>query len=53
MPLIPEGMIPREVVIRLNLPVLLFSLGVAVITVVLFGLVPAAADRAARTSSSR
>ena len=41
-PLIPEGFIPREVVIRLNLPVLAFSLAVAVITVVVFGLVPAA-----------
>ena len=38
---IPEGLIPREAVIRLNLPVLLFSLGVAVLTSVLFGLVPA------------
>jgi putative ABC transport system permease protein len=41
-PLIPEGFIPREVVIRLNLPVLAFSLAVAVVTVVVFGLVPAA-----------
>jgi predicted permease len=41
-PLIPDGFIPREVVIRLNLPVLLFSLGAAVLTVVLFGLAPAA-----------
>jgi putative ABC transport system permease protein len=41
-PLIPDGMIPREVVIRLNLPVLAFSLAVAVLTVVVFGLVPAA-----------
>jgi putative ABC transport system permease protein len=40
-PLIPEGFIPREVVIRLNLPVLAFSLSIAVLTVVLFGLVPA------------
>lgn len=38
---IPEGLIPREAVIRLNLPVLLFSLGVAVLTSVVFGLVPA------------
>jgi predicted permease len=43
---IPEGLIPREAVIRLNLPVLLFSLGVAVLTALLCGLVPAL--RAAR-----
>jgi putative ABC transport system permease protein len=41
-PLIPEGLIPREVVIRLNGPVLAFSLAVAVVTVLLFGLAPAA-----------
>ena len=41
-PLIPDGFIPREVVIRLNMPVLLFSLGAAVFTVLLFGLAPAA-----------
>jgi putative ABC transport system permease protein len=41
-PLIPDGFIPREVVIRLNPPVLLFSLGAAVLTVLLFGLAPAA-----------
>ena len=39
--LIPEGLIPREVRIRLNLPVLIFSLAVAFLTPVLFGLVPA------------
>jgi predicted permease len=39
--LIPEGLIPREAQIRLNFPVLLFSLGTAVITAVLFGLAPA------------
>ena len=38
---IPEGLIPREAVIRLNLPVLLFSLLVAVVTSVVCGLVPA------------
>ena len=38
---IPEGLIPREAVIRLNLPVLLFSLAVAVFTSVVCGLVPA------------
>ena len=37
----PTGAIPREAVIRMNVPVLLFSLGVAVVTAVLFGLVPA------------
>jgi len=39
--LIPEGYIPREAVIRLNVPVLLFSLAAAVVTAVVFGLVPA------------
>jgi putative ABC transport system permease protein len=39
--LIPEGLIPREAQIRLNFPVLLFSLATAVITAVLFGLAPA------------
>jgi predicted permease len=39
--LIPEGLIPREAQIRLNVPVLLFSLGVAMVTAVLFGLAPA------------
>jgi putative ABC transport system permease protein len=38
---IPEGLIPREAVIRLDLPVLLFSLAVAALTPVVFGLVPA------------
>jgi putative ABC transport system permease protein len=40
-PLMPENIVPSEVEIRLNLPVLLFSLGTAVITAVLFGLAPA------------
>jgi putative ABC transport system permease protein len=39
--LIPEGLIPREARIQLNMPVLLFSLGVAAITALIFGLVPA------------
>jgi putative ABC transport system permease protein len=39
--LIPDGFIPREAQIRLNLPVLLFSLGTAVGAAVLFGLAPA------------
>jgi putative ABC transport system permease protein len=38
---IPEGLIPREAVIRLDVPVLLFSLAVAMLTAVVFGLVPA------------
>jgi putative ABC transport system permease protein len=38
---IPDGAIPREAVIGLNVPVLLFSLGAAVITAILFGLAPA------------
>jgi putative ABC transport system permease protein len=40
-PMIPEGAIPREAVIQLNVPVLLFSLGMAGVTAVVFGLVPA------------
>jgi predicted permease len=40
-PLIPEGAIPGEVVIQLNVPVLLFSLAAAVFTALLFGLAPA------------
>ena len=39
--LIPDGFIPREAVIRLNTPVLMFSLTVAMLTTLLFGLVPA------------
>jgi putative ABC transport system permease protein len=39
--LIPDGFIPREAEIRLNIPVLLFSLGTAVGAAVLFGLAPA------------
>jgi putative ABC transport system permease protein len=39
--LIPVGLIPQEAVILLNTEVLLFSLGVAVGTAVLFGLAPA------------
>jgi putative ABC transport system permease protein len=39
--LIPEGLIPREARIQLNMPVLLFSLGVAATTTLIFGLVPA------------
>jgi putative ABC transport system permease protein len=38
---IPEGLIPREAVIRLNVPVMLFSLGVAGVTAIIFGLAPA------------
>jgi putative ABC transport system permease protein len=39
--LAPENIVPDEVQIRLNLPVLLFSLGTAVGAAVLFGLAPA------------
>jgi putative ABC transport system permease protein len=39
--LIPDGLIPREAVIRLNVPVLVFSLAVAAFTSLLFGLLPA------------
>jgi len=38
---IPQGAIPQEAVISLDVPVLLFSLGAAVITALLFGLAPA------------
>jgi putative ABC transport system permease protein len=40
-PLIPDGFIPREVVIGLNTKVLVFSLAAAIGTVLLFGLAPA------------
>ena len=39
--LMPPQIIPAEAVIQLNTPVLLFTLGVAVLTALLFGLVPA------------
>ena len=39
--LLPDGLIPREAQIRLNLPVLLFSLAAALLTALLFGLAPA------------
>jgi predicted permease len=39
--LMPPDIIPSEAVIRLNLPVLLFTLTVAILTALLFGLVPA------------
>ena len=38
---IPDGAIPSEAVISLNVPVLLISLGSAVLTALLFGLAPA------------
>ena len=41
MALIPDGLIPREAQIRLNIPVLIFSLIVAFLTAMLFGLAPA------------
>ncbi|HXC86503.1 MAG TPA: ABC transporter permease [Candidatus Cybelea sp.] len=39
--LIPQEIIPAEAAIRLNVPVLLFTLGVSVATALVFGLVPA------------
>ncbi len=39
--LMPQGLFPTEADIRLNIPVLVFSLGVAVFTAIVFGLVPA------------
>jgi putative ABC transport system permease protein len=39
--LMPQNIIPAEAVIRLNTPVLLFTLGIAVLTALVFGLVPA------------
>jgi len=39
--LMPQGLFPSEADIRLNIPVLIFSLGVAAFTAVVFGLVPA------------
>jgi len=39
--LIPDGMIPNEAVIHLNVAVLIFSLVTAVFTALLFGLLPA------------
>ena len=39
--LMPQNIIPAEAVIRLNAPVLLFTLGVATVTALIFGLVPA------------
>ena len=38
---IPEGLIPREALIRLDMTALIFSLVVAAVTAVVFGLVPA------------
>lgn len=39
--LIPANIIPAEAVIRMNMPVLVFTLCVAVLTALVFGLVPA------------
>src|SRR5271154_4079228 len=38
---IPQDIIPEEAVIEMNGPVLLFALGVAILTAILFGLAPA------------
>ena len=45
---IPDGLIPRGAEIRLNVPVLLFSLGAAILTALLFGLVPAISSSRSR-----
>jgi putative ABC transport system permease protein len=39
--MIPENMIPSESVIEMNVPVLLFSLGIAILTTLMSGLAPA------------
>ncbi len=39
--LMPQDIIPAEAIIRLNTSVLLFTLGVAIVTALIFGLVPA------------
>jgi putative ABC transport system permease protein len=39
--LMPQNIIPAEAAIRLNVPVLLFTLGIAILTAILFGLAPA------------
>jgi putative ABC transport system permease protein len=39
--LMPQNIIPAEAAIRLNVPVLLFTLGTAILTAILFGLAPA------------
>jgi|HubBroStandDraft_6_1064221.scaffolds.fasta_scaffold00054_36 predicted permease len=39
--LMPQDIIPAEAVIRLNAPVLLFTLAVTVLTALIFGLIPA------------
>jgi putative ABC transport system permease protein len=39
--IVPQGTVPTEVVIRMNVPVLLFSLVIGVLTALVFGLVPA------------
>jgi putative ABC transport system permease protein len=39
--LVPQDIIPAEAVIRLNPPVLLFTLAVTILTALLFGLIPA------------
>jgi putative ABC transport system permease protein len=39
--LMPQNIIPAEAAIRMNVPVLLFTLGIAILTAILFGLAPA------------
>jgi predicted permease len=38
---IPDGLIPREAQIQMNIPVLLFSIALAAVTTLIFGLMPA------------
>jgi putative ABC transport system permease protein len=38
---LPQGLVPGEVLIGLNIPVLLFTLGIAIMTALIFGLAPA------------
>ena len=39
--LMPQNIVPAEAAIRLNVPVLMFTLGIAILTAILFGLAPA------------
>jgi putative ABC transport system permease protein len=39
--IVPQGTIPNEVVLRMSIPVLVFSLAVGVLTALIFGLMPA------------
>ena len=50
--LIPDGLIPREAVIRLNVTVLLFSLAVAIVTALLFDSCPPGRRRRRATADA-